>query len=107
MCAINAEALATERAYDDETDDTVRVHVPAPAGAVVGAVCVYEVVAITVNAALDEDVLPSITTYLTRFHWRSFLRRLLVLGMLAGMWTTLVSSAAVITQVARRAARRR
>jgi hypothetical protein len=81
--------------------------VPAPAGAVVGAACLYEVVAITVNAALDEDVLPSVTTYLTRFHWRSFFHRLLIIGMLAGMWTTLVSGAAVITQVARRAARRR
>jgi hypothetical protein len=97
----------SEPVHEDETGDPVRVYVPAPAGAVVGAVCVYEVVAITVNAALDDDVLPSVTTYLTRFHWRSFVHRLLVLGLLAGMWATLVSAAAVLTQVARRAARGR
>jgi hypothetical protein len=36
----------SEPVHEDETGDPVRVYVPAPAGAVVGAVCVYEVVAI-------------------------------------------------------------
>jgi hypothetical protein len=71
-----------------------RASPPSPVTAVVVAAAGYEVAAITVNAFLDAEVLPSLTTWLTK-PWSPAVKRQAVSS---GRWV--VISGAVVTGIA-------
>ncbi len=69
------------------------------------AVAAYEVVAVTVNRALDLDVLPSVTTAVRRFRWHRVLLGVLTAGALASMWAMIVVVAGAMAAKASRSRR--
>ena len=81
-------------------------HVPSSGGSFVAAVAAYEVVAVTVNRALDLDVMPSVTTAVRRFRWHRVLLGVLTAGALASMWATIVVVAGAMVAKASRSHRR-
>lgn len=81
-------------------------HVPSPGGSFVAAIAAYEVVAVTVNRALDLDVLPSVTTAVRRFRWHRVVFGVLTAGALASMWATIVVVAGAMVARASRSRRR-
>jgi hypothetical protein len=81
-------------------------HVPSPGGSFVAAIAAYEVVAVTVNRALDLDVLPSVTTAVRRFRWHRVVFGVLAAGALASMWATIVVVAGAMVARASRSRRR-
>jgi hypothetical protein len=72
----------------------------------VAAIAAYEVVAVTVNRALDLDVLPSVTTAVRRFRWHRVVVGVLAAGALASMWATIVVVAGAMVARASRSRRR-
>jgi hypothetical protein len=75
-------------------------------GAVVVLAAGYEVVAVTVNTALDEDILPSIIGWLQRPWLPSAMRRVEHATRAGVMWGVLVTGAVGVLAARHRATQR-
>ena len=91
---------------DEPTPHWHAHHVPKPGGAVVAGLCCYEVAATTINRALDDDLLPTVTGFVARFGWGRVFHRVFLLGAMGAMWGGLLTGAAGFTLLARRVVRR-
>jgi hypothetical protein len=89
-------------------DDRVprRASPPSPITVVVVVLAGYEVVAMTVNAFLDDDALPSLTTWLRRPWMPTIMRQVATSGRWAVITGAVGTGIAVLAVSQRRTARR-
>lgn len=65
-------------------------------------IAVYEVAAVTINSALELDLLPTITGSLQRFRWGRLFGKLAAVGILAAMWALVAAAAATLAGLSAR-----